>query len=256
MLLHFSMFLGNFIVLDNNKVVLYDKIKYMASFKENGTITDLQHFSEEVYSSKNDRLYSTQDLVIHIQRFMMRALKGIRRDDPEMLKTNLVMALAWFTAVCNRLHVNIEEEVWKRFHYVCSYCAHKPCVCKTLKPKSRVITKPDPSLKPRTMRDFQHMHAEIYPPTSYNVFEAGVHAGEEVGEIAEAVHNYLGQHKDELFDQVRLELADFISCLFDVANSIKMDVAHELSVAFTENCHVCHKAPCICSFDEVAEFKV
>jgi len=228
----------------------------MYSFKEGGTIADFQSLVQNVYSSKDDRLYSTFDLMVQVQRFMMRALKGMRRDDDNMLKINLLVALSWFMSVCNRQHVDIEEEVWKRFPYVCSYCAHKPCICKKLKPTSRKSSKPDQSIRPKTMHDFQRMHEEIYPSSDRNIFEAGVHAAEETGEIAEAVHNYLGQHKDALFDDVRLELADFISCLFDVANSMGMDVAHELSVMFNDNCHVCHQAPCVCSYEEISKFKI
>ena len=226
------------------------------AFKEDSTIADFQQFVQDVYASTDDRLYSTQDLLTQVQRFMMRALKGMRKSDAVMLKTNLLVALSWFMAVCNRLHVDIEDEVWKRFPYVCSYCGKKPCVCKQTKPASRISIKPDDRLRPKTLRGFQRMHEEIYPSSERTVFEAGVHTGEETGEIAEAVHNYLGQHKDEQFEQVRLELADFISCLFDVANSTGIDVAKELAAMFTANCHVCHKAPCACGFEKVAGFKV
>jgi NTP pyrophosphatase (non-canonical NTP hydrolase) len=228
----------------------------MVNFTENGTIADFQQLAVEVYSEKDDRLYSTPDLVVQIQRFMMRALKGIRKNDNAMLKMNLVISLAWFMALCNRLHIDIEEEVWKRFPYVCSYCAKKPCICRKSRPEKRIFTKPDQQLRPKTMRDFQRMHEEIYPSENQTIFEVGVHAGEEVGEIAEAIHNYLSQHKDGLFEEVRLELADFISCLFDVANLINMNLAKELSEMFKEGCHVCHNVPCICTFEEVADFKI
>jgi NTP pyrophosphatase (non-canonical NTP hydrolase) len=228
----------------------------MYSFKENDTIADFQRFVQDVYSLNNDRLYSTYDLMIQVQRFMMRALKGIRKNNSVMLKTNLLVALSWFMSLCNREHVDIEEELWKRFPDVCSYCAHKPCACKKLKPTFRIKTKPDQNLRPKTMREFQRMHEEIYPSSERTIFEAGVHAAEEVGEIAEAVHNHLNQHKDKLFEEVRLELADFISCLFDVANSTGMDIAHEFATMAGNNCYVCHQAPCACSYEEVMGFKV
>src|ERR1035437_5168791 len=154
----------------------------MYSFKENGSIADYQHFVKEIYSLNNDRLYSTYDLMIQIQRFVMRALKGIRKNDNVMLRTNLLVSLSWFMSLCNRQHVDIEEELWKRFPSVCSYCAHKPCICRTLKPKSRIYVKPNPKLRPKTLRDFQRMHEEIYPSAERTVFEAGVHTAEEMGE--------------------------------------------------------------------------
>ena len=51
------------------------------------------------------------------------------------------------------------------------------------------------------------------------------------------------------------EIADYVSCVFGVANSAKIDLAAELAKLFRNNCHVCRKAPCRCSFAFVAKFK-
>ena len=99
------------------------------------------------------------------------------------------------------------------------------------------------------------MFAEIYPPSSRTVAEAGVHLAEEMGEVAEAIHNYLGEHHLKQFNEVKIEIADFISCVMGVANSIGIDVAKELEAKYYENCHVCHKLPCVCSFSAVAALK-
>src|SRR5665213_2846167 len=109
----------------------------MASFKRNQSIADFQHFNTLVYGPTDDRLYSTLDLLSQQQRFAMRALKGIRKGDKEKLRTNLMISFSFLFAIANRLHINLEDEVWKRFPMLCSYCGKKPCVCKKIKPKVR-----------------------------------------------------------------------------------------------------------------------
>ena len=99
------------------------------------------------------------------------------------------------------------------------------------------------------------MFKEIYPPKSRTLADAGVHLAEEMGEVAEAVHNYLGQHLNTQFQRVKEEMADFTSCIFGVANSAGIDMAEEFAKMYKNNCHVCHKLPCACTFSQVASFK-
>jgi NTP pyrophosphatase (non-canonical NTP hydrolase) len=99
------------------------------------------------------------------------------------------------------------------------------------------------------------MFEEIYPAKTRTLADAGVHLAEEVGEVSEAIHNYLGQHKEKQFDDVKLEIADFISCALAVANSANINVAGALAEMYADNCHVCRKAPCICKFSDVVQLE-
>ena len=123
---------------------------------------------------------------------------------------------------------------------------------KANKSSERAQVKPDLTKRPHGLAAFQKMFAEIYPPKGRTPADAGVHLAEEMGEVSEAVHNYLGQHLQKQFQGVRVELADLVSCIFGVANSFNIDVAKELETMYSKNCHVCHEAPCVCSFSEVA----
>lgn len=227
----------------------------MYQFKKTGTLGEFQEFISDVYSLPDDRIYSIWDLLTQQQRFTMRAIKGIRKENVEKLKTNLLISVSWVMAICNRLHIDIEDEVWKRFPMLCSYCGKKPCVCKSVKQNKRVRVRVDNTLRPHTLSAFQKMFDEIYPASSRTLADAGVHLAEEMGEVSEAIHNYLGQHLQKQFDEVKLEISDYISCAFGVANSANVDVAKELSLMFQKNCHVCHEAPCVCSFTKVASLK-
>jgi NTP pyrophosphatase (non-canonical NTP hydrolase) len=227
----------------------------MAQFKKTGTIADFQKFIKEVYSLPDDRLYSIWDILTQQQRFTMRALKGIRKGNVDKVKVNLMVAFSWLMAIVNRLHINIEEEVWNRFPYLCSYCGKLPCACKSIKSAERAVVKADNTKRPHGLAAFQKMFSEIYPAAGRTPEAAGVHLAEEMGEVSEAIHNYLGQHLQKQFHEVRIELADFVSCVLGLANSLNIDVAKELEAMYSDNCHVCHEAPCVCSFSEVAALK-
>jgi len=227
----------------------------VASFPPDGSIGDLQRFVYQVYSLPDDRLYSVSDLLANQQRFTMRALKGIRKGDAAKLERNLLIAFSWMLAVANRLHVDVESVVWKRFPMLCSYCGSKPCVCKSTKPTERARVVRRDSLKPESLAGFQQMFAEIYPPSGRTLADAGVHLAEEMGEVAEAIHGFAGTHRGKQFAEVELELADFVSCVMGVANSAGIPLAARFAEKYVRNCHVCHALPCSCSYDAVASFK-
>ena len=228
-------------------------MKYL--FKKTDTVNDFQKFISDVYSLPDDRLYSIWDLLTQQQRFCMRALKGIRKGNILKLKSNLLITFSFLMATANRLHINVETELWKRFPYLCSYCGKKPCACKSIHPKSRIKAKVNNNLKPLDLEKFQKMFDEIYPSKNRTLADAGVHLAEEMGEVSESIHNYLGEHHLNEFEEIKLEISDFISCIFGVANSANINVSRELQKMYCNNCHVCHQAPCVCKFSEVVHIK-
>jgi len=227
----------------------------MASIKKDTTINEYQDFVREVYGLNNDRYFNVGDMLTQIQRFAMRGLKGIRKDDREKIKINLLVSLSWFMSLLNQLHIKIENEVWKRFPYLCSYCGSCPCCCKEKHVKERQKVFVDESKRPKTLQDFQNMFNKIYPPEKRSQQDAGIHLAEELGEFSETILTYLGRHKDEDFGNIALETADLFSCFAGVFNSAGINLAEELSSMFSENCHDCKKSPCQCSFLEIMEYE-
>ena len=228
----------------------------MSAFYTNNSIKQFQEFVGEVYSLPNDRFYSgILDLGTQVQRFGMRALKGIRKGDDIKTKNNLIVSFSWMMSICNRLHIDIEEEIWKRFPYKCSYCGMCPCACKKIKSDKRQNITIDNNEKPDSLKGFQEMFNTLYPADKRTLADSGVHLAEEIGEVNEALHNYSNEHKDAQFDELKLEISDFVSCIFGVANSLSVDIAEELSIIFNNNCHICHNIPCNCSFSSVIEYK-
>ena len=227
----------------------------MASIKPNTTIREYQNFVQEVYGVPNDQYWNSQEMLTNIQRFCMRGVKGIRKGDTAKTIFNLLIAQTWFGSLMNRLHIDLQEQVWKRFPYMCSYCAHCPCICKVQKIKTRKKVVFYERKRPKTFADFQDMFWAIYPPESRTLEHAGIHLAEEMGELSEAVLRYQGLRKKKDFTKITQEAADFFSCLMGVFNFMHIPVARELSALFSHNCHVCKKAPCECSFAFVANFK-
>lgn len=227
----------------------------MASLNKNSTLKDYQDFIEIVYGLPNSRHFSSWDMLTNIERFIMRGLKGIRKNDKNKTKLNLIIALSWFMSLANQLHINVEDEVWKRFPYLCSYCAFCPCLCKKNKIKKRKRTTANKEKHPDTLQKYQKMFEKIYPSNKRSTEDAGIHLAEEIGELSEAILGYRGSHLESDFKKIRIETADLFSCFVGVFNSLKVNLAKELSVIFSNNCHACHKLPCKCDFASIVKFK-
>jgi NTP pyrophosphatase (non-canonical NTP hydrolase) len=227
----------------------------MVSVSRNASISDYADFVKKVYGPSNDKHYSLWEMLINIQRFSMRGIKGVRKGNNDKVKLNLLIALSWYVSLMNRLHINTEENVWNRFPYICSYCGKMPCSCKNEKVQERRKIVRDDLKKPKTLEEYQLMFKRIYPPESRTPQEAAIHLAEETGELSEAFHIYMADRNDKDFQNILLESADFYSCVMGIMNSLDINCAEELSNTFTNNCHVCHDMPCTCSFKDVSSFK-
>lgn len=177
-------------------------------------------------------------------------LKAVRKGQKEKVSYHACMTLSWALGMANRFHLNIEEEVWKRFPGVCPYCNQEICVCGKRRPKNRKQVKVDPRLRPSSCHGYQLMFAKIYPQT---LAEAASHLAEEVSEVDQAIRHYIGMHKEELFQHAVLELVDVVTTLFAVANNVKFDLAIEMEQWFADGCPGCGKSPCDCKYEDTVE---
>ena len=223
--------------------------------KPHSSFADYQKFVQAVYGISNLRNFSVHDMISNITRFSMRGLKGIRKNDTEKIKINTVIALSWFMSLMNQFDINVDESVWQRFPYLCSYCGECPCACKLKKIKKRLKIKLNDKIRPKTIADFQKMFNEIYPATSRTLEHAGIHLAEEVGELSEATLMLRGQHTPESFDQFKLEASDLVSCMMGVFNSAGIDYEKTLVEMFSHGCHECHQTPCVCEYNKVVNYK-
>lgn len=226
----------------------------MASVSRNATMSDYADFVNAVFSIQNDRYYTLWDMLTNIQRFSMRGIKGVRKGDAGKAKVNILLALSWYTSLMNQLHIKVDDIVWERFPYRCSYCGRQPCACKTEKVQARRKVESDGAARPGTMAQYQEMFGKIYPPESRSKEHAAIHLAEELGELTEAFHIYMSFRDKRSFGNVCLESADFFSCSMGVLNSLGIDWASEASALWSDNCYICHNAPCTCTFEAVTSY--
>lgn len=227
----------------------------MASLNKNSTLRDLQEFIKTVYGESNDRNYSSWDMLSQVQRFIMRGLKGIRKKDLQKIEANLIISMSWFMSLMSQMHIDMEEEIWKRFPGVCSYCGSCPCKCAQEKNKRAKKARIAKTAKRLKISDVQELFERIYPPAKRTLSDAGIHLAEEMGELSEAYMIFRGSHKKEDFLKIKIESADLLSCLMAVFNSLGVSFTDKIASMFSKNCHICKKAPCECGFDFVANFK-
>lgn len=227
----------------------------MPGLSEKTTIREYQNFAKEIYGRSNELQFGLSDMLINMQRFAMRTLKGIRKSDYDKAKFNLAITTSWLMSTLGRLHIDLEDSVWRRFPNLCSYCASLPCSCRETGIKERKEVQVDESKRPVTIKDFQEMFRQVYPPEKRTIEHAGIHLAEEIGEFSEAILAYRGDHDDESFERIVQESADIFSCIIGVFNSLGVDVAKELSDMFSGGCHECKKLPCECSFKSIVYYK-
>ena len=227
----------------------------MASLSKKASIQEFQDMIQKIYGLPNDRFFSLWDMMSNVERFMMRGLKGIRKSEKNKTRTNLLISLSWLASMMNRLHINLEKEIWNKFPYVCSHCKECPCLCDSKEKNRTMKAKISHDKKPKTIEGFQTMYKKIYPAKERTLDHAGVHLAEEVGELSEAILAFSGSHNNGEFKCIQSEAADLYSCLMGVFNSLELNVADELASMFSSNCHVCKKMPCKCGFSEIIKYK-
>lgn len=219
------------------------------------SVADFQAFIDGVYREPNDKRFDLPDLLSNVERFGMRGLKGIRKERRAATRTNLLISLSWLVSMMNRLHVELEDELFERFPRRCTYCGTAPCSCSVDNPDERRDLDSDDASKPETIAGFQRMFDRIYPKGREDLDAAGVHLAEEVGELSEAVLAYRGRHATDQFEHLALEAADVYSCYMGVFNAWGVEAAEEIAEMYADACHVCHCAPCECGYTAILEFE-
>jgi len=218
----------------------------------------LQALNEDVYGIQNGRVYGADAMCMKIVRYSTIAIKGIRKGKPKDVHDGVIMAFSWAMAFSNRLKIDLDTEVWRRFPGVCPYCKGNICSCKE-RASTRVETVVETSgvKMPLSVQGFQLMFAEIYPQNTLK--DAGIHLAEESAELLEAYLDYAARHTEPDFEEVLIELVDVVANLFAVASTIaelgvgKMEIAEDFIKIFGSGCPKCHSAKCACGFTTTAD---
>lgn len=216
------------------------------------SLSDFQARNREIYLEVNDRHYSAEKMFARLHRQITHILKAVRKheqehreEEYENIMYHLCMSLSWSLAMLNRYHIDLADDMWRRFPGVCPYCSEAPCICqKRPKDRQKLIGKTR-GKQPVSLRDWQKMFAEIYPNT---VLVSAIHLAEEAGEVNEALQTHSATHQEGSFWKVVEELVDVVTNIFGVANCIKLDLATGMAGYFAEGCPRCRHFPCLCGF--------
>jgi NTP pyrophosphatase (non-canonical NTP hydrolase) len=213
----------------------------------NLSLSGFQGLNGKIYLVQNDQNFETADMVSRMHRYITQVLKAVRKGKTENIGFWLSMAFSWSLALANRLHIGLDEEMWKRFPGRCPYCGSPRCECKERAPaRQEVSTSQSPIPRPATLRKFQEMFAKIY---FYNTLQdATMHLAEEAGEVDEAIEHFMNTHDRRLFEDVITELVDAVTNMLAVATCLKLDLAAEMEKNFSDGCIRCHQIPCKCGF--------
>ncbi len=101
----------------------------MVGLNTTHSLHELQNLIKAVYGLPNKRNFELGEMLTHIQRFSMRGMKSLRKNYTQEAIQNICIAFSWFLSTIERLDIALEQEVWKRFPYCCSYCGNLPCSC-------------------------------------------------------------------------------------------------------------------------------
>lgn len=216
------------------------------------SLQEWQSMFRAIYKEHDDRLYETSSLLLRVVEEMSEMAEALRKDDlPELIK-NIPEVFCWLMALYDRLNINIEEALWRKYPGICPYCfREEKCLCITedSKPKynfqdSRYnCFRRDRKRMPKSLREWQSMFKRIYG--NINRLESKkrlwFHFMEEIGEISKALRH---GNKEEL----EAECADALAWLLPFCTKLELDIDELVWKRFPWECDVCHKQKCECEY--------
>jgi NTP pyrophosphatase (non-canonical NTP hydrolase) len=167
----------------------------------------------------------------------------------------LCKALGWYFPLMAKFGASsVEELVYRKYPFVCPYCRLKPHqdgVCKTTRGTSRTLDHmalrqarlANAQIIPKTLDDWQHMFADIYPRSLDDARSGRSTIGllEELGELAEAVRVF-----DRYPKYFAGEAADVFSYLMGMANEHELSAQMESEAAFSLEAEMIKRYPGLC----------
>ncbi len=216
------------------------------------SLIEVQNHNDTVYREVNDRHYSAEKMFARLHRHITHILKAVRKHEWEKreeayenIMYHLCMAFSWSLAMLNRYHINLSDDMWRRFPGVCPYCLEAPCACKQRPTERQKLVGKTRGKQPVSLRDWQEMFARVYPNV---VLVSAIHLAEEAGEVNEALQAHSATHRDDCFWKIIEELVDAITNIFSVANCLRLDLAAGMAEYFSDGCPRCQRSPCECGY--------
>jgi hypothetical protein len=211
------------------------------------TIDELIRLNRKIYGVGDDRLYSVDDLIYYIQKYLLRFIDNSSAKD-QQAKQDLIASIFWFVALIYRYHIDIEHELWKHYSYKCPRCLDIPCSCENLDlGKSKKTGRPS-SRKPINLSEWQTMISKIYPDETKTIIDNKLI--KYLDKLAFCFRNYIRKPNDKNMVELMYRTADFFVLMLEAVNLLEIDLEITIPSMFGNGCYICHKAPCICNYSE------
>ena len=215
---------------------------------QNLTISDLLKNNQAIYQVPDDRLYTIEDLLYNHQKFVSLFIEGKDRDKTKSALINLMVALAWYLALANRYHIDLESLLWKRYSYKCPFCLEIPCICDEKEVSKAQKTGRPSSRMPENITEWQKMVEKIYPVEKSDDFILKVHT--HIDRLNSAFRLFMREKKKKQFHSIENEIVDYCVTLVRIFNYYHFDIEKEYIKMFSNGCYVCQQIPCQCNYYE------
>lgn len=210
------------------------------------TIIQLLEQNRKIYGIPDDRLYSIEDLLYGLQKFLFRYLEENEKHNKKETIKNLNIALAWFLSLVNRYHLDLEQDLWTRYSYKCPFCLDIPCNCQKIKLSQAKKTGRPASRKPQKLKEWQKMLAKIY--SDQNIEEINIKCLRSYEELNYTFRHFLHKKEKKYLQEIKIRTVDFFVLIIRLYNFLQKDLALQFQTMFHQGCYVCHKTPCECLF--------
>jgi NTP pyrophosphatase (non-canonical NTP hydrolase) len=229
------------------------------------SVSDFQDYFRKLFGEANkDRNF--EYIYSYLTRNCSYLSRSILRSGDN--KKFFIKSFSWLFALSEKLEINLEEALRKKFPDVCPYCISSPCICAetSKKPpsykaeweiKRELENKYNAIINRQSDRYLSINNAvtsinKIYPANRavWAAYGSTYHFSrlfEEIGEIHEAYGAYAS--KERTIANTRDELADVFAWLLSawgIANK-ELPLSDVLIEHYYEGCPVCRSNPCKCN---------
>lgn len=205
------------------------------------TFSQILSNNSDIYSIPDDRLYSVEDQLYNHQKFLKNYFKI--QD-----KLDLIVSIAWLLALLNRLHIPIEELLWRRYAYKCPRCMDIPCNCSNNPVTKLHKTGRPPSRKPENLDRWQEIISKIYPQSSTADLEKMIF--DLLEDLNSIFRLFVREKKKAQFKELEIKTTDYVANMIRLFNLAGLCISREYSELFKDGCYVCHETPCVCNYYE------
>lgn len=214
--------------------------------KKKLSLADLQKTILDIYGIPDDQLYTVEDLLYYGQKFALITIKKHEIKDTKKMMENFIISLAWFLALSNRYHFDLESITWKRYSFKCPFCMEIPCICEDKEEQKAMKTGRPSSRRPERIQAWQEMVKKIYPdedtPELLMIFLR------KTDDLSYSFRLFLKEKQIKYFKEIEIKSADYFILFLRIFNSMDADLEKKFYPFFKKGCHVCCKTPCICNY--------